>query len=738
VRVRDANVGVQGVKLLQDVLKEHLVSPRGAAIGAPRLSVEQPNPGEKLSPPPPTPTPTASVIKSARKDVSSRSAPSLKGFLVIEARQVAPTTKSHARANGNGANAAGAGDGSARGSGVEAGADGDSKPQVALEGVAAAEERDASGAVGQHLPSCVISQRSLGPRDGSAAGGARSAEAEAEAVSPAAAAASDRDPERKQGGGGACEFGCDICAEQFASRADLASHTALCRGLHRLLQQYARHDAAGLGKGAPVVTRSAARSMVAGRAFGTRGGIGDLSEGTEDADLTIDPDCIEIEETEEAVDAEGVEEVEKVEEAGMAHSAGMAREQRLRDRESQVDGMLDWIRERERDMKQHLSEALCEQQHLRDLLLAERDHKSCTEEQSRRRLPPRPLVEGVRENEEARGMPRAADQLGRPDAGLGTGTQSTEEGGGREVRDAPAEDAIFAQGVGTRGCPVLVSPRSEEDSVRPSVASQQVTVPIAREARSGEARPEEVEESLLPAHVEAEAGAAALRSAVVAVHSRLTARRLEGGTLCRENSSSSLEDVVSEDIGGSCVAEKEGDRAKLWRGIHGPIHAEGVSGLNGQFVYFIGIIDFLIPWSAKKKGEFLLNCMRGRRLTASCMPPKAYAKRQTKFVTLNVLRLFNTRNAIKYACNFSARPHELELFNIEGATSHKYRHRPAAASRRPTTGSRLVTAFTRRERAPSPEPQTQLKPLALVPQTQLKPLALVQKPSFTMQRSHTE
>ena len=35
--------------------------------------------------------------------------------------------------------------------------------------------------------------------------------------------------------------------------------------------------------------------------------------------------------------------------------------------------------------------------------------------------------------------------------------------------------------------------------------------------------------------------------------------------------------------------------------MHGPISSGKVGGEHGRFVYYIGIIDFLIPWNAKKK-----------------------------------------------------------------------------------------------------------------------------------------
>lgn len=61
-----------------------------------------------------------------------------------------------------------------------------------------------------------------------------------------------------------------------------------------------------------------------------------------------------------------------------------------------------------------------------------------------------------------------------------------------------------------------------------------------------------------------------------------------------------------------------------WKGMHGPISSGNVRGEFGRYVYFIGIIDFLIPWDSRKKAEFAWNCMRMRGASASCVPPVCY------------------------------------------------------------------------------------------------------------------
>ena len=58
-----------------------------------------------------------------------------------------------------------------------------------------------------------------------------------------------------------------------------------------------------------------------------------------------------------------------------------------------------------------------------------------------------------------------------------------------------------------------------------------------------------------------------------------------------------------------------------WKGMHGPISSGNVKGEFGRYVYFIGIIDFLIPWDSRKKAEYAWNCMRLRGSSASCVPP---------------------------------------------------------------------------------------------------------------------
>ena len=90
------------------------------------------------------------------------------------------------------------------------------------------------------------------------------------------------------------------------------------------------------------------------------------------------------------------------------------------------------------------------------------------------------------------------------------------------------------------------------------------------------------------------------------------------------------------------------DRVAGWDGTHGPICATS-AGEHGRFEYYIGIIDFLIPWDSKKKVEYALNYVRGNARSASCVPPDVYAKRQIDFVLHSVMGLLSPHSACAYA-----------------------------------------------------------------------------------------
>ncbi|KAF4665391.1 hypothetical protein FOL47_004633 [Perkinsus chesapeaki] len=67
----------------------------------------------------------------------------------------------------------------------------------------------------------------------------------------------------------------------------------------------------------------------------------------------------------------------------------------------------------------------------------------------------------------------------------------------------------------------------------------------------------------------------------------------------------------------------------VWRGVHGPI-----SFTNAPFrrhKYFIGIIDYLVPWNIKKRAERIMNGCLCQGQTSSCQSPSVYASRQHVF-----------------------------------------------------------------------------------------------------------
>jgi hypothetical protein len=107
--------------------------------------------------------------------------------------------------------------------------------------------------------------------------------------------------------------------------------------------------------------------------------------------------------------------------------------------------------------------------------------------------------------------------------------------------------------------------------------------------------------------------------------------------------------VKGGDKGQRLLIFADTDGEKGWSGMHGPISAADSRGEHGRYVYYIGIIDFLVPWDAKKKGEYALNCLRGRGSRASCVPPSIYANRQIDFVLRSMMGLFNASSAKQYA-----------------------------------------------------------------------------------------
>lgn len=73
---------------------------------------------------------------------------------------------------------------------------------------------------------------------------------------------------------------------------------------------------------------------------------------------------------------------------------------------------------------------------------------------------------------------------------------------------------------------------------------------------------------------------------------------------------------------------ESGNEANLWRGA---THAAG-----SRDIYFIGLIDFLIFYGAKKQSEHLLRVSQGHGEDTSCVSPYDYAVRQVAFLRKSV------------------------------------------------------------------------------------------------------
>merc|ERR1739848_954568 len=70
----------------------------------------------------------------------------------------------------------------------------------------------------------------------------------------------------------------------------------------------------------------------------------------------------------------------------------------------------------------------------------------------------------------------------------------------------------------------------------------------------------------------------------------------------------------------------------------GGIRSVNHDGSPGGFVYFVGIIDILIPYSARKAAEHAAKSMIHDAYTISAVPPDVYAERFKDFMTKNGIR----------------------------------------------------------------------------------------------------
>lgn len=61
-------------------------------------------------------------------------------------------------------------------------------------------------------------------------------------------------------------------------------------------------------------------------------------------------------------------------------------------------------------------------------------------------------------------------------------------------------------------------------------------------------------------------------------------------------------------------------------------HDGGILSADGKVIYFIGIIDTLTFFGAKKKLEYTLKSLRYGNTTISCIPPQYYGERFIQFM----------------------------------------------------------------------------------------------------------
>ena len=60
---------------------------------------------------------------------------------------------------------------------------------------------------------------------------------------------------------------------------------------------------------------------------------------------------------------------------------------------------------------------------------------------------------------------------------------------------------------------------------------------------------------------------------------------------------------------------------------------------DGKQIYFMGIIDILTEYTAKKSFEHFARSVYQDKNTVSCVPPKRYGDRFIEFMTSDVLKI---------------------------------------------------------------------------------------------------
>ena len=58
----------------------------------------------------------------------------------------------------------------------------------------------------------------------------------------------------------------------------------------------------------------------------------------------------------------------------------------------------------------------------------------------------------------------------------------------------------------------------------------------------------------------------------------------------------------------------------------------GLASIDGQKIYYMGVIDIFTGYNAKKKAEHFLKSVKYDSETISCVPPSQYAKRFSDFI----------------------------------------------------------------------------------------------------------